>query len=165
MVANALRFGAFMRERDDQVARNSTIAVPIVEERITVSSREIVKERAVITKKVEEYEELVELPLFSESYRVERVPINRAVDASPSVTCVGDTVIIPVVEEVAVVTKQLVLREELHITRVRAQVRKAQTVQLKRERAEVSTVPVEEHGPTKADGKNLKIRFAMRGKK
>ena len=135
-----------MREPNDQSGpRESTISVPIVEERAEVGSRKVVKERAVINKKVEEREELVDLPLLSENYRVERVPINRTVDASPEARCVGDTTIIPIVEEVAVITKQLVLREELHITRIRTEVHHTQSVSLKRETAEVLTMPLEEH--------------------
>ena len=100
---------------------------------------------------MEEREELVDLPLLSENYRVERVPINRTVDASPAARCVGDTTIIPIVEEVAVITKQLILREELHITRIRTEVHHAQSVKLKRERAEVLIMPFEEHGPVDTD--------------
>jgi uncharacterized protein (TIGR02271 family) len=110
------------------------VSVPIVEEQIEVGLREIVAERAVINKHIEE---LVDLPLLSENYRVERIPINLTVDSLPSVRCVGNITIIPVVEEVAVVKKQLVLREELRITRIRTELRCPQRVSLKRERVDV----------------------------
>jgi stress response protein YsnF len=114
-----------MRDPADHRSTVGTqISVPIMEEQIEVGSREVVTGRAVVSKKVEEREELVDLPLLSENYRVERMPINLTVDSPPSVRCVGDTRIIPVIEEVAVVTKQLVLRAELHITRVRTEVRR-----------------------------------------
>jgi uncharacterized protein (TIGR02271 family) len=122
------------RERD---MGSYEVSVPVVEEQIKVGSREIVAERAVINKHVEEGEELVDLPLLSENNRVERIPINLTVDSPPSVRCVGDTTIIPVVEEVAVVKKQLVLREEFRITRIRTELRRPQRITLKRARVDV----------------------------
>jgi uncharacterized protein (TIGR02271 family) len=117
------------------------VSVPIVEEQIKVGSRKIVTERVLINKNVEEHEELINLPLLSENYRVERIPINLTVDSPPSVRHVGDTIVIPVIEEVAVVKKQLVLREELRITRVRSEHRCLQRVRLMREKVDVSVAP------------------------
>ncbi|MBV8358206.1 MAG: DUF2382 domain-containing protein [Deltaproteobacteria bacterium] len=125
-------------------AKATKVSVPIVEEQIEVGSREVVAGRAVINKHVEEREELVDLPLLSENYRVERIPINLTVDSLPSVRRVGDTTIIPVVEEIAVVKKQLVLREELRITRIRTELRRPQRIRLKRERVDVLTASLQE---------------------
>ena len=49
-----------------------------------------------------------------------RVPIDREVDAVPSIRTEGDVTIIPVVEERIVVRCQLVLREEVHVRNLRA---------------------------------------------
>lgn len=49
----------------------------------------------------------------------------------------GDTLVIPVLEEVLVVERKLRIREELHITRVRHEERHVETVPLKAERVEV----------------------------
>jgi uncharacterized protein (TIGR02271 family) len=48
---------------------------------------------------------------------VERVPVNKAVSQLPSVRLEGSTTIIPVVEEVVVVEKRLILVEEIHVRR------------------------------------------------
>jgi uncharacterized protein (TIGR02271 family) len=124
-------------DRDDRNAGSTQISIPIVEEQIKVGSREIVTQRAIINKDIEEREELVDLPVLSDDYRVERIPINRTIDSRPPVRCVGDTTIIPVIDEIAIVTKQLVLREELHITRVRTELHKPQLVRLRRETVDV----------------------------
>ena len=117
------------------------VSIPLIEEQIVVDSHKVVTERVLINKNVEEQEELINLPLLSENYRVERIPINLTVDSPPSVRHVDDTIIIPVVDEVAVVTKQLVLREELRITRVRSELPRLQRVRLKREKVDVSVAP------------------------
>jgi uncharacterized protein (TIGR02271 family) len=117
------------------------VSVPVVEEQVEVGSRQIVTGRIVISKKVEEHEEVVNAPCFSEQYRVERIPMNLAVDNPPPVRCMGETTIIPVIEEVAVVKKQLVLREELRITRIRTELSRSERVRLKRARVDVVKVP------------------------
>ena len=58
-------------------------------------------------------------PLFREDCDVERVPIRRMIDQPAEIRQDGDTLIIPLMEEVLVVEKRLMLREELHIRRRR----------------------------------------------
>ncbi len=59
----------------------------------------------------------VPVELRHDEVEVERVPVNRAVSELPSVRLEGSTTIIPVVEEVVVVEKRLILVEELHVRR------------------------------------------------
>jgi uncharacterized protein (TIGR02271 family) len=123
--------------RDDRSSGSMQVSIPIVEEQIKVGSREVTTQRAIINKNIEEREELVDLPVLSDDYRIERIPINLTIDSRLPVRCVGDTTIIPVIDEIAIVTKQLVLREELHITRVPTELHRPQLVKLKRERVDV----------------------------
>ncbi len=58
-------------------------------------------------------------PLFREDCEVERVQVNRMLDQPAEMRQDGDTLIIPLMEEVLVVEKRLMLREELHIKRRR----------------------------------------------
>ncbi len=117
------------------------VCVPVVEEQVEVGSHQIVTGRIVISKKIEEREQVVNAPCFSEQYRVERIPMNLAVDSPPPVRRMGETTVIPVIEEVAVVKKQLVLREELRITRIRTELNRPERVRLKRARVDVVKVP------------------------
>ena len=69
--------------------------------------------------KVNTEERLVEQVLERQEVAVTRIPVNRTVDTRPEIRHEGDTMIVPLVEEVLVVEKRLILREELHIqTRV-----------------------------------------------
>ncbi len=58
-------------------------------------------------------------PLFREDCEVERVQVKRMLDQPAEIRQEGDTLIIPLMEEVLVVEKRLMLREELHIKRRR----------------------------------------------
>jgi uncharacterized protein (TIGR02271 family) len=66
-----------------------------------------------------EREAVVDEDLARQQVTVETVPIGRQVDAMPPVRQEGDTTIVPIVEEVLVVERRLLLKEELRITRVR----------------------------------------------
>jgi hypothetical protein len=56
------------------------------------------------------------------------VQIDRIVAEPPVQRQEGDTLILPVVEEVLVVEKRLMLREEIRITRRREQVEQVRTI-------------------------------------
>jgi hypothetical protein len=60
-------------------------------------------------------------PLFRENCDIRRVPMKRLLDRPEEPRQEGDTLIIPLMEEVLVLEKRLMLREELHITRRREQ--------------------------------------------
>ena len=120
---------------------DSTV-IPIIEERASVSTREVESGRVRIHKQVTEREETVDLPLMREEVTVERVPANRYVegDTIPQPWEEGDTLVIPLVEEVLVVEKRLIVREELHVTKRRHEAREPQTVTLRREEATIERV-------------------------
>ncbi|WP_207460187.1 YsnF/AvaK domain-containing protein [Azospirillum sp. SYSU D00513] len=96
--------------------------IPLYEEALSVGKRTVERGAVRITTRVSEREETVEQALRSESVEVTRVPVGRPVDAVPEPRREGDVLIVPVIEEELVVTKRLVLREELHI-RTRAEER------------------------------------------
>jgi uncharacterized protein (TIGR02271 family) len=70
-----------------------------------------------IRKRVETVPAEVDVEVGRDEIAVERVPINRPIDAVPSVRQEGDTMIIPVVEEILVTEKRLMLREEVRVRR------------------------------------------------
>lgn len=96
--------------------------IPLYEEALSVGKRTVERGAVRITTRVSEREETVEQALRSESVEVTRVPVGRPVDTVPEPRREGDVLIVPVIEEELVVTKRLVLREELHI-RTRAEER------------------------------------------
>jgi len=92
-------------------------AIPLAEERVSVTKREVETGRVRVQVSVGAREVAVPVELRHDEVEVERVPINKAVSQLPSVRLEGATTIIPVVEEVVVVEKRLVLVEEIHVRR------------------------------------------------
>jgi uncharacterized protein (TIGR02271 family) len=97
------------------VVDESPVVVPVVEEQLRVRKRIVEKARVRISKSIGERTEVVETPLMSEHVTVDRVEVNQIVDEAPEVRREGDVTIIPVFEEVLVVEKKLLLREEIHV--------------------------------------------------
>jgi hypothetical protein len=59
--------------------------------------------------------------LLEEAVNVERVPVNRFIEQPVETRQEGDVTIVPVMEEVLVVQRRLMLKEEIRITRRREQ--------------------------------------------
>ena len=71
----------------------------------------------------------------------ERVPVGRIVDERPVMRETEDTIVIPVVEEVVVVERRRVLKEEIHVRKTRRVERKSEQVTLRTQQAEVLRLP------------------------
>ena len=117
-----------------------TLVVPVVAETLEVQKRVVEREGVRIKKIVREHEEVVDEPLMREEVQVKRVPINRVVEGPIPVRHVGNTMIISLLEEVLVVEKRLMLKEELHITKEEVETYKPQRVTLRSEEATVERV-------------------------
>lgn len=128
-----------------------TLVLPIVAEQLDVSKRRIETGGVRVRKIVHEREEIIDEPLIREEVQIKRVPINRVVEGPVPVRHVGNTMIISLLEEVLVVEKRLMLKEELHITREEVETYKPQRVLLRTEEASIERV-----GPTEptSEGNN-----------
>jgi len=91
--------------------------IPLVEERVSVTKREVETGRLRIEVSVEEREDHIPVELAHDELEIVRVPVNKAVTSLPSVRLEGATTVIPVVEEIVVVEKRLVVVEEIHVRR------------------------------------------------
>jgi uncharacterized protein (TIGR02271 family) len=127
-------------------AAGGKVVVPVVAEELAVGKREVEAGRVRITKLVHEEEQTVDQPLFAEEVVVERVPVNRVVEGPVQVRHEGETMIVPLLEEVLVVEKRMMLREEVRVTRRRKETHQPQTVTLRKEE-----VKVERLGPDGRD--------------
>ena len=109
--------GITSAEGQDLATVGDRIVVPVREEVLVATTRPIELGAVRIHKRVETvpYETLVDLT--RDDVSVERVTLNQDVNAVPSPRQEGDTLVIPVVEEVVVTEKRLVLREEIRVTR------------------------------------------------
>ncbi len=111
--------------------------VSLAEETLQVGKRTVERGRVRLRKTVSECFETVDVPLVREQVEVERVAINRPVDDAEPVRYEGDVMVIPRFEEVLVVSKQLVLVEEVRVRTVRSERREPQQVTLRREELSV----------------------------
>jgi uncharacterized protein (TIGR02271 family) len=135
------RRSAVASDRLNAHQEDEETVIPVMEERLDVHKRRIETDSGVrIAKTVEARNETVDVPLVKEHVEVERVAVNRAVDAPVAVRHEGDTMIIPIVEEVLFVEKRLMLKEEIRVTRRRQQVREPQRVTLRSEHASVERI-------------------------
>jgi len=116
---------------------NREIVIPIVEEEIVTGARPVKTGSVRVDKRVEKHVRKIDMPLLHEEVEVKRVPVNLVVTVAPQVRTEGDTTIVPIVEEELVVTKRLLLKEEIHLTRRRTRNRYVRDVELQRETAEV----------------------------
>ncbi len=99
------------------IAPNEERVIPVIREEAAVRTRKVERGGVRVHKRVEEREEVFTQPVTRETVHVERIPIGQEVEVAPQVREEGNTLIIPVLEEVLVVEKRLVLKEELRITR------------------------------------------------
>ncbi|HWE93626.1 MAG TPA: YsnF/AvaK domain-containing protein [Tepidisphaeraceae bacterium] len=113
------------------------VVVPLAEERAEVGKRKVQTGGVRVSTHVREREEVVDLPLEKEEVEIERVAVGRVVETMPEIRREGDTLIVPLVEEVLVVEKRLVLREEVRVTTRRSLTHQPQRVKLRSEEAEI----------------------------
>jgi stress response protein YsnF len=94
--------------------------IPVTEEEVEVSRRVVDSGGALrLRKQVEERPVQAREPVVHEYVDVERVPLGHVVPEAPGIRREGDLTVIPVIEERLVTRKELVLVEEIRLTRRR----------------------------------------------
>lgn len=93
------------------------LTINVIKEEVHVHKEIVEKGTVRITKKVHETNETIKTSVNNEDVQVEKIPVNKYVDSYPEVRYEGETMIVPVVKEVAVIEKKLLLVEEVHIIR------------------------------------------------
>jgi uncharacterized protein (TIGR02271 family) len=121
--------------------QDEPIVMPVLVEELDVQKRLVKTGKVRITKVVRERETLVDEPLFHDKVAITRVPIQRVVDGPVPVREDNGTTIISVVEEVLVVEKRWMLREEIHIRKQRIETHQPQRITLRSEEVQVERVP------------------------
>ncbi len=111
--------------------------IPLVEEEAVVSKRRVESGRVRVRTIVEQHEQLVRAELARDEVQVDRIPVDREIEAIPPIREEGGAIIVPVVEEVLVVEKRLRLVEEIHLRRTRTNEQISQPVMLASQRAEI----------------------------
>jgi hypothetical protein len=118
--------------------------IPLIEEEAVVERHARPTATVRVRTETHEREEDIDEVLTSEIVDVTRVPVERYVDAPAPVREEGDTTIVSVHEEVLVVEKRLLLKEELHLTTRKEERRETHRVSLRRQSAEVERIELDE---------------------
>lgn len=119
------------------MADEQKFVIPLVEERLSASTRKVETGRVRVRTHVDERIEVVRQKLERDEVEIERVPINREITDMPKVREEKGVTIVPVVEEVLVVEKKLMLVEEIRLHRKRSYEKYERPVTLRAQRAEI----------------------------
>lgn len=131
--------------------KTGATSIPLFEEEFRVSKRVVPTSRVQVSRVTHSHEQLVNELLNHEHVEVERISVNKPVDEMPSIRDDEDTIVIPVVEEVVKVERYLLLKEEVHIRRVRTTERYQESVTLRKHEAVVTRLPIEHLSAATAD--------------
>jgi uncharacterized protein (TIGR02271 family) len=117
---------------------NGTIVVPLLAEDVSIAKQSCTTGCVEVSIVTRQREHLVDEVLACESVEIERVPVGQIVERAPQVREEGDTLIIPVMEEVLVLERRLILKEEVRVRRVRTTRKHQECVQLRRQEATIT---------------------------
>ena len=124
--------------------------LPVIKEELVIEKRPVLDGRVRVTTQTEHVDEVARVRLDADQVEIERVPIGRDITEMPDVRYEGNVTIVPVVEEVLVVEKRLILKEEVRITRRTTSETVEVPVTLRKQRVHIersdgtSTSPIEE---------------------
>ena len=124
-------------------AASETAVLELHAERVAVAKR-VRRTLVKATRRTEMRDEVVVSELAREQVVVERIPVGRVVDTIPPVRYEGDVTIMPVVEEEVVVVRRLVLKEEVHLRRVRSTTTHSQTVPVREQHVAITRTPLDD---------------------
>ena len=131
------------KDGEDQTVESAPASgtLSLLAEELSVSKETVETGRVRVATRTREREALIDEDLARERVEIETVPIGSRIDAIPEVRREGDTTIIPIVEEILVVERRLVLKEEVRIRRVRTTDHHRETVKLRYQEAVVTRHP------------------------
>lgn len=122
-------------------ANPENVVIPVLEEHLRVDKSQIETGKVIITKKVHSEPQVIDIPVVEEEVDVERIPFNQYIESTPpAVRYEGEKTIIPILKEILVVEKKLVLVEEVHITRKQVHSKISQQETLRKEEVIVNRV-------------------------
>lgn len=123
-----------------------TDVIALAAETLRVDRRDRVTGRVRVDVRTEVADHPVSMDLSRTGMRVETIEIGRTLDPgepAPVQEMRGETTVIPVLEEILVVEKRLVLKAELHLTPVTSTETVSTTVELRRQVATIDRLPAD----------------------
>ncbi len=118
--------------------KKNTSSLNVLQEQVNINKKTIESGKVIIHKKVHEENKNIEVPVSHEEVEIKKVSINKYVTEAPVIRYEGNTTIIPVMKEVAVIEKKLLLVEEVHVTKHAVNKTEERTVPLRKEEIEVA---------------------------
>ena len=135
-------------DKGERIAEEPTTTtldtINLLEEVLRVGKREIETGRVRVSVLTDTEQRVVAETLRSRRVEVERVKLGRRLEpgeAMPQSRIEGQELVVPIVEEMLVVEKRLVVTEELRIRIMQTEEKVEQTVPLRRQRAVVERMP------------------------
>ena len=116
------------------------VSIPVIEEHLNIDKKTVETGRYKIKKTVSQEEYSEDIPTIHEKVDIQRVQVNKYIDTLPDVRYEGDTTIIPVIKEVVVVEKKLMLVEEIHVTRTNSEVSVKVKDKIRKENIEINKI-------------------------
>lgn len=113
------------------------IAIPLVEERLSVATEAVATGRIRVRTVTETREEIAAADLEHDEVEIERIPRDDEVDGPPPVREEDGVTIVPVVEERLVVARKLFVVEEIRLRRRKVVEREEMPVTVRAQRAVV----------------------------
>lgn len=117
----------------ETIESGGTATLSLVEEQLHAATRDVRTGQVVVRKQVETVPYETTINVEHDEVDVVRVPMDRDLEEVPEVRYDGDTVIVPVFQEVLVIEKRLRLVEEVRVTKRRVAEKQAIQEELRRE--------------------------------
>jgi uncharacterized protein (TIGR02271 family) len=114
--------------------------VPIIAEEAEIHTRQREGTAVRIQRKATSREEMLRIPITHEEVDVQRIPIGASVDGPIEPWRDGDTLVIPIMEQVPVVHMQWMVREEIRVTRHTTRREHQEKVRLQRQEAVIDRI-------------------------
>ena len=130
-------------ELEETKLLNKTV-IPIIEEYAVIEKEVIETGKVTISKRVTQQDQFISEPILHEEVSVERVPVNKFIETTPEIRYEGDLMIIPVVEQRAVIEKRLYLTEELHVRKQVIETYHTEEITLRKEEVDVKRSAINE---------------------
>ena len=118
-------------EDDPAPDKTGETVIPLLAEEVAVAKQVVETGRVQVSRVTHEREQLIDELLAHNTVEIDRTAIGRQIDAMPAVRDEGDTIVIPIVEEVLVIERRLLLKEEVRVRRVRSTERHQESVTLR----------------------------------
>ena len=132
---------------DQPVSQGTSSEAEVIaraEEEVRLDKRMVTTGKVRVRTIVDVETELAKATLDGETVDITRVPIDRIVDQAPGIRVEDNVTIIPVLEEILIVEKRLVLKEEVHIRKLATTENVEIPVELRKQHAVIERLPADE---------------------